>query len=227
MKVSIHPIKMGIDTIYAIRGEGVILIDGGDPGKLKKFKKGIDQASIAPQDIKLICVTHGHWDHVGSIKDIKELTGAKVLMHQKDMHFLQDAHPVQPPGITPWGKVITALVRLYLSFVRNPTFEVDLIAEDDTEISLAEYGIPGTVIHTPGHTWGSVSVLLETGDAFVGDLAMNALPMRSSPGLPVFGDDLQVIKESWQKLLDRGATTIYPSHGEPFSADVMRKAVSS
>jgi glyoxylase-like metal-dependent hydrolase (beta-lactamase superfamily II) len=192
---------------------------------LAKFKKGIEKASIEPQEVQLILLTHGHWDHIGSVRDIKELTGAKVLMHERDMHFLEDTHPSQPPGLTIWGKIITALVRLYLPFLRIPSFEVDIITGDE-EISLAEYGVPGTVIHTPGHSWGSVSVFLETGEAFVGDLAMNRLPMRFSPGLPIFGDDIQVVKESWRKLLDRGVTTVYPAHGNPFPAEVMHKAVT-
>jgi glyoxylase-like metal-dependent hydrolase (beta-lactamase superfamily II) len=57
-----------------------------------------------------------------------------------------------------------------------------------------------TVIHTPGHSSGSVSVLLETGDVFVGDLAMNGLPLRLGPGLPIFAEDLQKVKESWKML---------------------------
>lgn len=225
MDISIHPIPMGLDTMYAIRGEGTILIDGGDPGKVPRFTKGLEHHVIQPQEIQLILLTHGHWDHIGSVRDIKALTNAKVLLHEKDMHFLDETYPSQPPGLTVWGKVITALVRLYLPFLRIPPFEVDIVVGDE-EVSLAEYGIPGTVIHTPGHSWGSVSVLLETGEAFVGDLAMNMLPMRFSPGLPIFGDDIEVVKESWRKLLDRRITTIYPAHGKPFPVEMIREAVT-
>ena len=104
MSLSIHSIEMGIDTIYIVKGESVILIDGGDPHKLSVFQEGLDRASINPKDIQLIILTHGHWDHIGSARDIKELTGAKVLMHQKDMKFLDEARPSQPPGFTPLGK---------------------------------------------------------------------------------------------------------------------------
>jgi glyoxylase-like metal-dependent hydrolase (beta-lactamase superfamily II) len=69
-------------------------------------------------------------------------------------------------------------------------------------------------------------VLLERGEVFVGDLAMNAPPMRFTPGLPIFGDDIRVVMESWRKLLDMGARTVYPAHGKPFPAGVMRKAVA-
>ena len=92
-------------------------------------------------------------------------------------------------------------------------------------LSLFEYGIQGKIINTPGHSSGSVSVLLETGDVFVGDLAMNKFPLRLSPGLPIFAEDLSKLKESWRLLLDQGAKTVYPAHGEPFSADIIRKAL--
>jgi len=224
MGISIHPIRMMVDTIYAIKGEGAIIIDGGDPHKLENFKKGIDKASILPEEIQLIVLTHGHWDHIGSATDIKALTGAKVLMHQNDAHFLEETYPSQPPGFTIWGKIIIALLRLYSPFIHIPSFDVDIVAGDD-EISLTEYGIPGKVIPTPGHSRGSVSVLLDSGEVFVGDLAMNMFPMRFSPGLPVFGDDIQVVKESWRNLLEMGAKMVYPAHGKPFAAEIMRKIV--
>ena len=225
MGISIFPIHMGLDTVYAVKGDGVIVIDGGDPHRLKNFKKGIAEASISPEEVRLILLTHGHWDHIGSAQDIKDLTGAKTLIHKSDMHFLEDNKASQPPGLTSWGKILIGLMKLASPFIKPPTFEVDIVVGDD-DISLAEYGIPGKVIHTPGHSWGSVSVLLEGGEVFVGDLAMNTLPMRLSPGLPIFGDDIQLVKESWRKLLAVGAKTVYPAHGKPFPADVMREAIA-
>ena len=96
----------------------------------------------------------------------------------------------------------------------------------DEGLSLGEYGIPGQVVHTPGHTLGSVSVLLETGEAFVGDLAMNAFPLRLGPGLPVLAEDNQKVKESWVRLLDMGAKIIFPAHGKSFSVGVIEKALA-
>ena len=225
MDLGIFPIQMGFDTIYAVRGEGVILIDGGDPHKIERLNKGLEEVSIKPEEIQLIVLTHGHWDHIGSAKDIRDLTRAKILLHQKDLHFLDEAHPSQPPGVTAWGHTIIALLKLYSLFIRIPTFEVDILAGDE-EISLVEYGIPGKVIYTPGHSWGSVSVLLDSGEAFVGDLAMNMLPMRLKPGLPIFADDIQIVKNSWRRLLDMGTKTVYPAHGKPFPAETMRKALA-
>ncbi|MEA3435975.1 MAG: MBL fold metallo-hydrolase, partial [Thermodesulfobacteriota bacterium] len=111
-----------------------------------------------------------------------------------------------------------------LPLIHFPAAKVDIILRDE-DFSLTGFGIPGKIIYTPGHSPGSVSVLLETGDAFVGDLAMNSFPLRLSPGLPLFADDIQEVKDSLKLLLDKGATKIYPAHGKPFSAELIRKFI--
>ncbi len=70
-----------------------------------------------------------------------------------------------------------------------------------------------------------MSLLLDTGDAFVGDLAMNGFPMRIGPGMPVFAEDVGAIQESWRLLLTNGAKWIHPAHGKPFKADELEKSL--
>ena len=66
MSLDIHQIKLGVGCCYVIRAEGTILIDAGAPKQTRNFKKGIESLSIKPQDIQLIVITHGHWDHIVS-----------------------------------------------------------------------------------------------------------------------------------------------------------------
>jgi len=225
MSVSIHPVTLVFDHCYVIQGEGVIMIDGGAPKQAKGFMDAIERLSIKPEDIQLIVITHGHWDHIGSAKDIKEITGAKIAMHRQEKDWLENSLKPLPPGVTTWGRIFAKIMAMVMPLVHIPATDVDVVLGDE-ELSLAEYEIPGKIIYTPGHSMGSVSVLLETGDAFVGDLAMNKFPLRFSPGLPIFAEDMQKVKESWKLLLDQGAETIYPAHGKPFSAEIIRKALS-
>ena len=67
---------------------------------------------------------------------------------------------------------------------------------------------------------------MDSGEAFVGDLAMNGLPLRLGPGMPAVAEDTAAVKESWRLLLDRGATWIYPAHGKPFKAEILEKKLS-
>jgi glyoxylase-like metal-dependent hydrolase (beta-lactamase superfamily II) len=60
----------------------------------------------------------------------------------------------------------------------------------------------------------------------LGDLATNVLPLRRNPGLPVLAEDMQKVKESWKRLLDIGATMVYPGHGQVFPVEAIRKALT-
>jgi hydroxyacylglutathione hydrolase len=224
METWIYPIPTGVANMYAVKAQGVVLIDAGGPQKISKIKDVFHKAGIKPEDVRLLVLTHGHWDHIGSARDIIDWAGCEVLLHQRDLHLLNCSSPVLPGTFSLWGKVMLEVIKPFAASAKIPHFEVDITPAED-EFSLHEYGIPGKIIHTPGHTPGSLSVLLEGGEAFVGDLAMNEIPMRLKPGLPIFGDDLEIIKESWRRLQGMGVQKVYPGHGKPFSVGELAAAV--
>ncbi|OGN87880.1 MAG: hypothetical protein A2Z74_03520 [Chloroflexi bacterium RBG_13_46_9] len=203
---------------YIVHDKGTIMVDSGPPNKLANFIKNMKKLSIDPKQIKLIVITHGHYDHIGSTKVIKEATGAQIAMHAPDKEWLEKSINPVIPGVNTWGKILAKLSSK--PHVVETTVNIRL---GDEDFSLAPFGIPGKVIYTPGHTMGSVSIFLETGDAFVGDLVMSGFPVRLSPGLPIFAEDIKRVKESIRKLLDMGAKTFYPAHGKPFSAQIINK----
>jgi hydroxyacylglutathione hydrolase len=215
---------------YILAGENAILIDGGMPALPRQSEPGhrfqvqLRRLPVRPDEIKLILITHAHFDHIGAVQSIQNMTGAKVACHLRDKERLeQNAMPL-PPGMTPWGRITIAMLARMVPHLTILPFKIDL-ALGDEGLSLAEYGVSGQVVYTPGHTAGSVSILLDTGEAFVGDLAMNAFPLRLKPGLPIFAEDLPQVKESWRKLLKLGVKTVYPSHGKPFSIEIIRKVL--
>jgi len=213
--MDIHTIKAGISRCYLIRHKGAILVDAGVPGKFNKFSKKLESIDVKPEEIKAVIITHCHWDHVGCLKKIKNMTRAKVVVHKNEKNMLEKGELKVPPGVTRWGKIMGILLKAIGRKVSTEPNKVDIVMEEEN-FSLEEFGIPGEVIFTPGHSLGSISVVLESGEAFVGDTAMNSFPLTIGPNLPIFAEDLSALKNSWRKLIDKGAKKIHPGHGKPF-----------
>jgi glyoxylase-like metal-dependent hydrolase (beta-lactamase superfamily II) len=224
MNFSFHRIPVGICNCYLLRGEKTILIDAGAQGSVKAFSRGMSQLGVDPKEISLILLTHGHWDHIGSLHPIQQLSGAKVAIHHRDQAWVETGKPEFPAGTTPYGRAMSALAKALLK-INLPPVKVDMVV-DDNGLSLTDYGIPAKVIYTPGHSMGHVSILLDSGDALVGDMAMNDWYLRLTPGLPVLADDINMVVESWKKILPLGIKRVYPAHGMDFSVEVMQKEIA-
>jgi glyoxylase-like metal-dependent hydrolase (beta-lactamase superfamily II) len=156
---------------------------------------------VSPEDIQLIILTHGDFDHVGSAKDIKALSGARVAIHNLDR--LNFERPVFnfPPGVAIWGRFLHLILYPITKMIfKIPTEKADIVL-DNEDYPLNDFGISGKIVYTPGHTKGLVSVLLDSGDAFVGCLAHNNLPFCLRPGLPIFAEDIDKVKESWKLII--------------------------
>jgi len=225
MSVDIISIPLGFCQCYVLKGEGIVVLDSGVSKKGAVFTRILKEKGIRFEDVNLVILTHGHYDHIGSASEIKSLTGASLAMHKAEAHWLENSLTPLPPGITVWGKIFIRLNSLFMPFIKIPPSEVDLIL-DDEGLSLADCGIPGQVVYTPGHSSGSVSVLLDSGEAFVGDLAMNKFPLCVSPSLPIFAEDPSAVISSWKKLIKLGASKVYPAHGKPFPISFIQKAIS-
>ncbi len=201
------------------------MIDAGSPGNERAIQRWFKAINLAPEDLRLVVLTHGHFDHVGTARWLKEFTGANIVIHERDREWFEKGILVYPKGVTLWGKLIIAIARFARPWMRFSGTKADIVVEDEG-LDLNEYGVQGRIIHTPGHTSGSVSVLLETGDAFVGCLAHSNFPFRRGAGLPILADDPNSLHSSWKLLLEKGTKTIYPAHGNPFSVQVIRKILS-
>ena len=224
MSFTFHRIPVGICNCFLLRGEQTILVDAGAWGGTSAFVRGLESLSVDPKSIDLILLTHGHWDHITCLSDIREMTGAKVAVHGRDQFMVETGEPPFPAGTTPYGRMMAASAKALLH-PHLPKIKVDRVL-DDNGMSLAEYGIPGKVIYTPGHSMGHSSILLDSGDALVGDMAMNDWYLRLSPGLPVLADDINLVVQNWKKILPMGIKRVYPAHGMDFPVEVIEQEIS-
>lgn len=214
--MEIKKIILGFTNSYLLEGnEGYVMIDAGIMRKKKSFLSGLKYHGIDAGQIRLIIITHAHFDHVGSLAAIKaSCNDCPVLIHPYEAPRISEPVVAIPPGTNLQGKIISSIGRVGRPLLKYPPVKPEKLWMGAFELN--DYGIEGKVIHTPGHTAGSVSVLLADGQAIVGDLAVNFTRMRP---FPPFAEDPPAIYNSWKRLLEAGVRTIYPAHGRSFPAE--------
>jgi hydroxyacylglutathione hydrolase len=221
MMVRPHIFRLGLTYVYLLPGaSGYLMIDAGPRGTAPSFFRSLQRYAILPAQVRLILITHVHFDHVGSLHDIQNQCNCPVLVHQAEAELLSRGRVVLPPGMHLLTRRLVRRANRHPRLVKR-LFRFDPVTSDRVitkPLDLAPLGFDAHVFPTPGHTPGSLTVMTTSGQAFVGDLAVNYLP-GGGPYWPPFGDSRRLIRKSWRNLLNQGATTIYPAHGQPFKVE--------
>jgi glyoxylase-like metal-dependent hydrolase (beta-lactamase superfamily II) len=215
-------VPLGFVGVYLVPAEGgCVLVDAGVPGQEGRIFAAMAENGLPPESIRLILITHAHGDHMGSLKAVAERSRAPVLAHSSEAPILASGRALHPHGITTAGKILSALMGPFAKAASGNACKPDVVVDD--ELSLADYGVKGRALHTPGHTDGSLSLLLDNGEAFVGDLCAKFPLISGSSYVPFFGDSRETVYASWRRLLNAGATLLYSAHSrEPIPAAVLR-----
>lgn len=219
-------IRLGICNTYLLGPveENYILIDAGNKSFEDKFFKALARENIAPGQISHILITHAHHDHIGGLNQIKAKTGARILIHDQEASILRQGIITIPEGFSRLGKFVSFLGKRFLAGKKAyDPIEPDLVISD-SGLSLQDKGFPLEILHTPGHTAGSISILdTESSRMFCGDAAFNLPMLTSGKYHPPFADIPVQVTKSWQKILASGARHCYPGHGKPFPADSLAR----
>jgi len=169
-------------------GRSRVLVDLGWPGMMGAMRANLARADIPLGEIRYALATHYHVDHAGCAQDLKN-AGVPLLMIDVQVPFvpLMKRHIKPQDGFTD------------ISMAGNV-----IVSIGETRALLESLGIAGEIIHTPGHSDDSVSLLLDHGPVFTGDL--------TDPRMVGY-EDPAVVRTSWQTLKDRGADAVYGGHG--------------
>jgi len=221
--LSVIPIKHGIVKSFIVKGEKAVIVDTGYPGKGQKILRYLHKNLIKPEDVSLIILTHAHIDHYGSAEELKAKTGAPVAIHKLDAEYLEKG--INYIGM-PTGLCGRLLKSFFIRAEESPSKSLKVDIVFDNEVDLREFGIDGRAIHTPGHTEGSISLILSGGEAIVGDLMMGGILFNKVPRYPLFVSDISKLRESIKRVIQLSPKVIYTSHGGPFSHAVAQKMLA-
>lgn len=208
-----HKIRIGKTNTYLLQSEFgfYILIDTTVSSGAKQLIDKLAKAGLQPSQLKLIILTHSHFDHCGCLAKIRDWSQAKVIAHQKAENYL-------PKGISPQPSAQNWIIKQVISLadkIAPDASNYEPVFPDITFISeyhLQEWGINGYLMHTPGHTEDSISLILDNGIAFVGDTVFNLVPWSIHPP---FQDDPHTLMLTWEKLIKTNIHTLLPGHGKP------------
>ena len=213
-------IKLPLANAYLVQGKRPILVDTGAPGDADRIVVALRQAGVAPEELSLILLTHGHGDHVGAANELAAMSGAPVALHRADDAMARSGRNVLGT-LTGWE------ARMLTPFVDKPFPPVAATLPIDGDLDLKPFGVAGRVFPTPGHTAGSLSLLLENGDALVGDLLMGGrlggALMATRPQLHYFVADFGQLFASMARVLAENPRRLLVGHGGPLAVDDVRR----
>ncbi len=169
-------------------GTSRLLVDLGWPGTMGRMLANLRRMDVPLDEIRYGLATHYHIDHAGLAQELKQ-AGVPLLV--------LDAQVSAIPIMKTWTKPQDKYVEITLH-------DNVVISFPESRSVLERIGILGEIVHTPGHSNDSVSLLLDDGSAFTGDLTHPALVGES---------DAAVVSASWRLLRERGAVRVYPAHG--------------
>jgi hydroxyacylglutathione hydrolase len=219
----VHRLSLQGANAYVISGEHHVLIDTGPERARTALLEGLAQLGLGGEDLSLVLVTHAHASSVGNAAYLQRVFHVPVAVHGADA-------PILASGVDRTSRFsgILPALRGSLHETRFEALAPDVVFGHT--LSLEPFGCEGTVVHTPGHTIGSASVILPGGDAIVGDLVAGGwFGGRLMPNRPTRHGLAEIpghVVRSLALLHRLGAQRLHPgTGGELQMADVKHRII--
>jgi len=185
--------------------DSIILVDTGSKSKLKQLEQTLRHHLINIENITLILITHGDFDHTGNCACFQKKYKIRIAIHEKDAGMIEKNDMF-------WNRKSGAkIVRIVL----NAIFGIkkctpDLKIQDG--FNLNEFGINAKTIHIPGHSAGSIGILTNEGDFICGDIFENT----KKPKIGSIIDNKTDAEASIAMIKKLGIKRVFPGHGRGF-----------
>ncbi len=198
--MAIDIVDVGYDSTHyfvLVPKEGTpLLIDCGWPGTIDKLKSQMQRKGLKLHDIGLLLITHFDPDHAGLTQELRN-QGLKLVLLETQIDHVGRMAEYMKPGMT---------------FVPVVVDGTEVLRLSDSRRFLFQNRIDGEIVATPGHSPDSVSLVLDDGKAFTGDLTH---PLQLSP-------EDTIARQSWNRLRELGVELAYPAHGPVWNLKLER-----
>ncbi|MFD3659214.1 MBL fold metallo-hydrolase [Streptomyces sp. NPDC058659] len=198
--------------------EELTLVDAGWAGSADATTEAIRVAGLDPDLLRRIVLTHCHRDHVGAAQKLADRHGAEILAHRLDAPMVRGEAPVPEPDLLDWE---LPLYEHGLTVPVAPPTRVDREVEDGEELG---FGDGAVVVHTPGHTPGSLAVHLPRhGVLFTGDTVASVQDVMFG----VFHVDRALAMESMRRMAKLAPSVLCCGHGAPVTSDTAARLAAA
>ncbi|NBJ92967.1 MBL fold metallo-hydrolase [Parablautia muri] len=201
----IHRIKCGNGNCYIVEnGTNGILVDTGK----KEFMDKVIHACRS-YNVKMIVLTHAHFDHAENAAQISDKLGIPIGMNGKDCNLIRSNTNQSLSAAGFLGKIVLSASLKEFAVRAMPEFKPAVLLNHDDNLS--DYGIDARIIALSGHTDGSIGIDVEHKHLIVGDALMNMF----YPTVSMLYHNRDNMLESARKIGDMGSRIIYFGHGKP------------
>ena len=214
--------RIGITNCYFAEYEDLnILIDAGPKRFSKKIISLLKSNLGDQQKLEYLLLTHTHFDHSQNAKIIYEKYNPKLIVHKSESECLKKGYTQIPDGTLYMTKIMSKLGRKFTTQVaKYDAVNPDLIIDSEFLIKNNPYL---KIISTPGHTEGSVSLIIDDEIAIVGDTMFAHF---KNTIMPPFANDVATMLKSWEKLFNTNCETFLPAHGKAISKKRLESELS-
>jgi len=205
----IYKVLRGRNNCYWIASEqGNILVDTGMKGAYNRLRKNIEKLPLDSKRVDFLFLTHTHFDHCQNAHLIQIEQDCQVFMSEKEARFVSQGYTPIPDGTYAFTRFLVSIGRkMKFAWLGYEPFDISTtIGKDhvwmDNDIKIK-------IINTPGHSAGSLSLIVDEEIAIVGDAMINTF---GESIFPPFTDDVPELFRSWEKLLTTDCRLFLPGH---------------
>ena len=170
---------------YLVQGkESSVLVDTLSPWNGRRLVRRLSRQGVNLRRISLILLTHGHVDHFGNALRLKAKTGAPIAIRELDAEGPRKGRNM---AVSP-RNAFQMLLAFFINRMKTTAFDPDILLKGE-EGNLEQYGVMARWVRTPGHTPGSISIVLPEEAAIVGDLVIGRFSALKRPAYPLWVTD--------------------------------------